>query len=88
MLIYLNSAPIIWCSEAQNTVESSTFGSQFIAMKIAVDMIESLRYKLRMFGVPIHGPVNVFCNNESVVTNSTTPTSILNKKHNYQFEGT
>jgi hypothetical protein len=41
-----------------------------------------------MFGVPIDGPVNVFCNNESVVTNSTTPTSILNKKHNYQFEGT
>jgi hypothetical protein len=45
-------------------------------------MIEAMRYKLRMFGVPIDGPANVFCDNKSVVTNSTVPDSTLKKKHN------
>ena len=58
------------------------FGSEFIALRIATDMIESLRYKLRMFGVPIDGPADVFCDNKSVATNASVPTSILNKRHN------
>jgi hypothetical protein len=82
ILIYLNAAPILWYSKAQATVETSTFGSEFIAMRIAVEMIEALRYKLRMFGIPIDGPANVFCDNKSVVTNSTIPDSTLKKKHN------
>ena len=32
ILIFLNRAPIHWYSKYQNTVESSTFGSEFIAM--------------------------------------------------------
>jgi hypothetical protein len=82
ILIFLNCSPIVWYSKSQNTVESSTFGSKFVAMRIAVEMIEALRYKLRMFGIPIEGSANVFCDNKSVVTNSTTPTSQLKKKHN------
>jgi hypothetical protein len=82
ILIYLNCAPINWYSKSQSTVESSTFGSEFIALRILVEMLEGLRYKLRMFGIPIDGPSNVFCDNKSVVTNSTVPTSTLKKKHN------
>jgi hypothetical protein len=63
-------------------VESSTFGSEFVVLKTAVDMIESLRYKLRMLGTPVNSSTNVFCDNKSVITNSTTPTSQLKKKHN------
>ena len=81
MLIYVNSAPILWYSKRQNTVESSTFGSEIIAMKIAVEMIEGFRYKLRMLGVPIEGPCSVFCDNDSVVKNTTRPESPLKKKH-------
>jgi hypothetical protein len=29
-------------------------------MRIAVELVESLRYKLRIIGVPIEGPTNVF----------------------------
>jgi hypothetical protein len=36
IIIYLNCAPIIWYSKSQSTIESSTFGSEF------VDMLESL----------------------------------------------
>jgi hypothetical protein len=46
ILIFLNCAPIIWFSKAQNTVETSTFGSEFVAMRIAIELIEALRYKL------------------------------------------
>ena len=40
-------------------MEASTFGAEFCAMKIAVEMIEALTYKLHMFGVPIDGPANI-----------------------------
>ena len=42
----------------------------------------ALRYKLRMFGVPIEGPCNVFCDNNGVVKNTSIPESTLMKKHN------
>jgi hypothetical protein len=71
ILIMLNRAPIMWFSKRQNTVETSTFGSEFIALKIATEMTEGLRYKLRMMGIPIEGSTNVFCDNNSVVQNST-----------------
>ena len=45
-------------------------------------MVEALRYKLRCFGVPIEGACDVMCDNRSVVTNSSVPTSVLNKRHN------
>ena len=50
-------------------------------MRVAVEMIESLRYKLRMFGVSIDGPANVYCYNEAVYKNTVLPESALKKKH-------
>jgi hypothetical protein len=50
-------------------------------MKNAVEMIEAMRYKLRMFGVPIDGPTNVFCDNGAVCANTTKPESTLPLKH-------
>jgi hypothetical protein len=82
ILIYVQNAPIIWFSKRQNTVESSSFGSEFVALRAAKDMVVALRYKLRMFGVPIDGPANVFCDNNGVVKNTTIPESVLAKKHN------
>jgi hypothetical protein len=35
-----------------------------------------------MFGIPIEGPANVFCDNEAVTKNVTIPESTLKKKHN------
>ena len=88
IIIMVNMAPVIWYSRRQNTVESSSFGSEFIAMRIAVDQIEALRYKLRMFGVPLSRtgeeplPAIIYCDNQSVVTNASDALSKLNKKHN------
>ena len=73
ILIFVNKAPIIAFSKRKNTVETSTFGSEFTSLKNAVELVEALRYKLRMFGVPIEGPTNVFCDNELVYKNVLTP---------------
>ena len=81
ILLYCNSAPIVWHSKKQNTVEASTFGAEFVALRVASELITSLRYKLRMLGIPIDGPANVFCDNESVWKNSTFAESTLKKKH-------
>ena len=81
VLLFVCRAPIIWYSKQQNTVETSTFGSEFIAAKTATEMIQALQYKLCMMGIPIDGPTNMFCDNEAVVRNATMPESMLKKKH-------
>ena len=35
-----------------------------------------------MFGVPIEGPANVFCDNRGVVKHASVLESVLQKKHN------
>ena len=61
IIIFVNNSSIIWYRKRQNTLESSSFGSEFIASRIATEMIEGLRYNLREFGVAISGPADVFC---------------------------
>ena len=82
ILIYLKNSLIIWLSQRQNTVESLSFGSEFEALRIATELLDSLRYKLRMFGIPIDGPADLFCENQSVTKNVTLSQSVLNKRHN------
>jgi len=82
ILIFVMKSPIVWYSKRQNTVETSTFGSEFVAMRQATELIEALRYKLRMFGIPIDGPTRVYGDNGAVISNSSIPTSTLTKKHN------
>ena len=81
ILIFVNKAPIVALSKWQNTVENSTFGIEFTALKNAVKLVKALRYKLRMFGFSIEGSTNVFCDNELVYNNVSTPESFLKKKH-------
>lgn len=81
VIIFLNNTPVVWYSKRQTTVEVSTFGSEFVAMRIAVEKCEALRYKLQMFGIGIDGKIDILCDNKSVVTNSSIPESVLAKKH-------
>jgi hypothetical protein len=82
IIIFVNGTPLKWYSKRQNTVESSTYGSEFVALRIATEFAIGLRYHLRMLGIPISGPTNMFCDNQSVVINATVPSSLLKKKHN------
>ena len=71
-ILFVNRAPVKWHSERQTTLETSAFSSEFIAMKHCIEDIECLRFKLRMFGIPLdeHKPeTRILCDNVGVVKN-------------------
>ena len=79
-IVYVNSSPIYWTSKKQTSIETSSFGSEFIAMKVCCEYLRGLRYKLRMMGIPCEFPSYVFGDNQSVLANSSKPFSMLRKK--------
>ena len=80
-IIFTNFSPIICYSKQQATVELSTFLSEFIELKIRVDHIIGLRFKLRMFGIPIYEESRVLNDNKNIVDISSKLESTLNKKY-------
>ena len=81
-LIYLNLALIHLYFKKQTSIETSSFGSEFVAMKQVTEYIWGLRYKLKMMGIPVVGCDFVFSDNQSVLKNSSLPDSKLNNKSN------
>ena len=77
----LNQTPIAWHSKRQNTVETATYGSEFVAGRTASEQIIDIRFTLRMLGAPLDGPAWMFGDNESVVNSSSIPSHTLNKRH-------
>ena len=82
ILLFLNRSPIMWQSKKQSTIETSTFGSALMALKVTVEMIRGLRYKVRMMGLPLEEATHVLVDNMSVVHNTSRPESTLNMKSN------
>ena len=82
ILLMVNNTPIRWVSKRQKTVETSTYSSELVAARIAVELIVEYRYILRMLGVPVNEPAMLLGDNESVILNTTVPSSVLEKKHN------
>ena len=66
-IVFLNK---YWSSEKQNSCETSTFGSEFVAMKQATEYVRGLRYKLRMMGISVDDTAFVFGDNQSVLCNT------------------
>jgi hypothetical protein len=62
--------------------DTSTFGSEFIAMKQTTKYICGLRYKLRMMGITVDEPAFIFQDNQSVLANMAAPGSTLKKMSN------
>ena len=79
-LVHIDSAPVCWMSKKQNSVESSSFGSEFIAMKQCCEHVRGLCCKLRMMGIPVNGPAHTQGDNKSVLCDSSIPDSTSNKK--------
>ena len=52
-LHFLNQTPIDAYTKRQSTVETATYGSEFVAARTAVDQIIDIRTTLRYLGVPI-----------------------------------
>jgi hypothetical protein len=72
-IIFCNLAPIIWLSKQQATIKLSVFGAEFIAIEHRIKTLWGLRYKIRMIGIPLSGPMYIYGNNKSQLTNSSRP---------------
>jgi hypothetical protein len=68
--IFMNTALVQWFSKQQATIETSVFGAEFVAMKIGMESLRGLCYKLCMMGVGISGPSYIYGNNMLVIYNT------------------
>ena len=67
-LHFVNKAPVDWYSKKkQATVETATYGSEFVAAKTATEQImEDIRQTLRYLGVPIGAKSFLFGDNRDL----------------------
>ena len=72
-LIYVNATLVQWFPKKWSTAETSVFGAEFVTMKQDIDALRGLRYKLRMMGIPISGPLSIY---------TSRPASVLREKSN------
>ena len=79
-LHFVNRTPVDWYSKKQATVETATYGSEFVAAKTATEQIMDIRQTLRYLGAPIGTKSILFGDNRSVVTSARLPHSTL--RHN------
>ena len=81
-LHFVNKTPVDWYSKKQATVETATYGSEFVAAKTATEQIMDIRQTLRYLSAPITTKSFLFGDNRSVVTSATLSHSTLTKRHN------
>jgi Reverse transcriptase (RNA-dependent DNA polymerase) len=81
ILHLINKTPIDWFSKKQATVETATYGSEFVAARTCVEQIVDLRTTLYYLGVPVRDMSYMFGDNKSVVDSSTQIHAKLHKRH-------
>jgi hypothetical protein len=57
--------------QRQKTVGTSTFRSEFVVLRTVRDMVILLRYKLRMLGLSLDGPAQIYCDDKVGVAKKT-----------------
>jgi len=82
IITIVNQTPLEWISKKQATVETATYGSEFIATRHATEKSIEDRTLFRYLGVPIMSKDYMFGDNESVVNSSTRIDAKLHKRHN------
>ena len=81
ILHLLNKTPIDWYSKKQATMETATYGSEFVAGRTCVEQAMDLRDTLRYLGVPICKRGIMFGDNKSMIDSSAQPHAKLHKRH-------
>jgi hypothetical protein len=81
ILHLVNKLPIEWYFKKQATVETATYGSEFVAARVCVEQIVGLRNALRFFGLPVREKSYMFGDNKSVVDSSMQLDAKLHKRH-------
>jgi hypothetical protein len=81
ILHLINKTPLDWYSKKQATVETATYGSEFVVAHTCIDQIIDLRATLHYLGIPIRDKSYVFGDNKMVVDSLTIPHAKLHKCH-------
>ena len=81
ILHFTNSTPIDWYVKKQAMVETTTYGSEFVAARTCVEQIIDLRNTLHYLRVHVLEKSYMFGDNESVVGSSTRVYAKLHKCH-------
>ena len=77
----VNQTPVDLYTKKQATVETATYGSEFVAGRTATEQIIDLCLSLRYLGVHIIGGTYMFGDNRTVVDSSMGIASRLHKRH-------
>ena len=72
-MVFINGTLVKTVSKKQRTVETSTYGSELVAARVATEIAIEYRHTLRQLGVAIDGPTLTLGDNQSVVLNTTIP---------------
>ena len=81
ILHLVNKTPIDSYSKKQATVETATYGSEFVAARTCVEQITDLRLTLQYLGVNVRPKSFMFGDNDSVVNSANMPHGKLHKRH-------
>ena len=81
VIIFVGRTPIKYFSKRQSSVQTSTFGAEFVSLKRSVEEAIAIRYYLRSMGVRVTKPTVIYGDNLSAIRNSVDPGSPLKKKY-------
>jgi hypothetical protein len=81
VIVVVGSTPITWKSKRQGAVQTSTYGAEFSAMRLATEEAITIRYMLRALGIKVSKPSMMAGDNAGVIANASTPDATLKKKH-------
>ena len=81
IIIFVGRTPVQAISKRQSSIETSTYGAEFNAMRTASEEVIAIRYMLRCLGVTVDKPTPVIGDNAAVIINASYPESLLKKKH-------
>ena len=81
-MIYMNMSLINWYSKRQSTIETLVLGAEFVDMKVRIETLWAILYKLMMVGIPILSASYVYGDNMLVIHNNSKQESTLRKKCN------
>jgi hypothetical protein len=81
IIMFVGRTPVYYSSKRQGSIETSTYGAEFCAMKTCMEELIALRYMLRCLGVKVEHASLVCGDNMGVIQNVTLKDSLLKKKH-------
>ena len=81
LIMIVGRTAVFYYSKLQGAVQTSTYSTEFIAMRHAVEEVVALRYMFRYLGVNVGTASSVYGENLGVIHNATIRDILLKKKH-------